>query len=48
MFKLLANNKVLDEFKTKKECEMAKADYRKIEEAIYDKNTIKFEVVEVV
>lgn len=47
MYRLLGNNKILEELKTKDECELAKAEYKEIEDAMYNTNKIEYKIVEV-
>lgn len=44
MYRLLGNNVILEELKTKEECEISEAEYKEIEEAMYNKNTINFKI----
>lgn len=48
MFKLLANNNILDIFNTKEQCKEEIKEYKKIEKAMFGKNTLKFKIVEVI
>lgn len=48
MFKLLANNKVVEENKNLEIIKEELEEYKKIEEAMFGKNEMKLEIVEVV
>ena len=45
MFKLYGNGKLLDRFDTMEQAEEGIAEYKEIETAIYNKNTIKYLIV---
>lgn len=48
MFKLLANNNVVEEGNNLEIMKEELEEYKKIEEAMFGKNTLNFEIVEVV
>lgn len=48
MFKLLANNNVVEENNSLETMKEELEEYKKIEEAMFGKNELKFEIVEVV
>lgn len=46
MFKLYGNEKLIEEFETKKECKEAQKEYKLIEKIMFGKKNIKFRIVE--